>query len=332
MRLSRRSARLASLGIATLGLAAATVTGVALAPASSAAPCTDVDIVFARGTGEPAGLGSVGRPFASALTSQLSGYTVSTYAVDYAANSSQSSAAPGSTDMSDHVASVAAACPGTRFVLGGYSQGATVTDKAVGITTGSGGGTPIPASLAGRVSAVVVFGNPLGIGGGRTIATASPTYGPKSRDYCNSADTVCGSQPKTGTGGHLSYASNGSTTQGAQFAAGLVRSGAAPTTPPTTTPPTTTPTTPPTTTPPTTTPPTTTPPTTTPPTTTPPTTPAGACVRSSTYTHVQDDRAVSVLGRAYAVGSRDSLGTTSVFNTVSLRQTAPDSWSLVSSC
>jgi cutinase len=281
-----------------LASAAAVVaaTGAALLAGSSpaaAATCSDVDVVFARGTGETPGLGITGTPFVRALTAELSDRTVTSYAVDYAANSSQTSAGPGATDVSAHVSQVAASCPSTRFVLGGYSQGATVTDIAVGIRTGTTTGTPVPAALADRVAAVVVFGNPLGLSG-RTIATASTTYGPKSKDYCNSSDSVCGSAPKTGTGSHLSYASNGATSDGARFAAGLVRAAGTPTTP------------------------------------TP--TPAPAtCVRDSTRDHVAADRAVSLYGRAYARGTRDSLGATSSFNVVSLQQ-VEGGWRLVSAC
>ncbi|WP_205706856.1 cutinase [Kineococcus vitellinus] len=283
--------------LATAAAAIAATGGALLAGSApaSAATCSDVDVVFARGTGETPGLGITGTPFVRALTSELSDRTVSSYAVDYAANSSQTSAGPGATDMSAHVREVAANCPSTRFVLGGYSQGATVTDIAVGIRTGTSTGTPIPAELSGRVAAVVVFGNPLGLSG-RTIATASSTYGPRSKDYCNSSDSVCGSAPKTGTGGHLSYASNGSTSEGARFAAALVRAAGGPTTP------------------------------------TPNPTPTPAtCVRDSTRDHVSADRAVSLYGRAYARGTRDSLGATSSFNVVSLRQ-VEGGWQLVTSC
>ncbi|NAZ84336.1 cutinase family protein, partial [Kineococcus sp. R8] len=207
--------------------------GIAVAGSASAATCSDVDVVFARGTGEAAGLGIVGGPFVRSLTADLPGRTVTSYAVNYAANTAQTSAGPGATDMTNHVTSVAAACPQTKFVLGGYSQGATVTDIALGIRTGTTSGTAIPAVLSDRVAAVVVFGNPLGLQR-QTIATASPTYGPRSRDFCNTGDPVCGNGFNIGA--HLTYASNGSTTQGAQFAADLVLASAPtpPTTPPTT--------------------------------------------------------------------------------------------------
>ena len=276
-------------------LALTSLVAVGAAPAQ-AATCSDVDVVFARGTGETPGLGVLGRPLVTGLQGQLTGYSVSSYAVDYAANSSQTSAGPGATDMSSHISSVAASCPGTRFVIGGYSQGGTVTDIAIGIRTGVTTGTPIPSNLSGRVAAVVVFGNPLGASG-RTIATASTVYGPKSRDYCNVSDSICGRRGSNpageGSGGHLSYSSNGSVTQAATFAAGLVRAGGGGGTP------TPTPTT---------------------------------CVTASTLAHVTADRAVSLYGRAYARGSRDALGLTSSSNTVSLRESGTNSWDLVSSC
>ena len=187
---------------------------------SQAAACAEVEVVFARGTGEMPGLGITGGPFVRSLQQELSGRTVTSYAVDYAANAAQTSAGPGATDMSSHVREVAAACPGTRFVLGGYSQGATVTDLALGIRFGTTSGTAIPADLADRVAAVVVFGNPLGMTG-RTIAQSSPTYGSRSRDYCNPGDPVCGGGANMAA--HLAYASNGATADGARFAAGLVK-------------------------------------------------------------------------------------------------------------
>ncbi|NAZ83655.1 hypothetical protein GTR02_17725 [Kineococcus sp. R8] len=55
-------------------------------------------------------------------------------------------------------------------------------------------------------------------------------------------------------------------------------------------------------------------------------------MRDSTTDHVAEGRATEVFDRAYALGSRDSLGRESRFNIVSLRQSAPGTWNLVSSC
>ncbi|WP_202925856.1 cutinase family protein [Goekera deserti] len=306
---SRVLAGLSLTVLATTGAIVATQ-----ASASAATPCADIDVVFARGSTEPQGLGTLGTPFVSALRSQLTGYTVASYAVVYAADITQTSAGAGSRDAVNYITQTAAACPNTRFVLGGYSQGGTVIDKTVGIQIALGGaGAAIPANLSDRVSAVVAFGNPLGLTGGATIASSSTVYGPRSKDYCNQTDPVCGSQPKTGSGSHLSYGSNGAVTQAATFAAGLVKAGTAPTTPtPTPTPTPTDPTTP----------------------TTPPVTPpaTGTCVRDDTSDHVEAGRATAVFGQAYALGSRNRLGRESSFNVVSLRQTAPDTWTLVSAC
>lgn len=205
-------------------VAALSIAGsVAVVPGAvaSAAPCSDVDVSFARGTGELPGLGITGGPFVNSLTSQLSGRSISTYAVDYAADFSQYSAGPGSRDLVSHVISVAATCPATQFLLGGYSQGATVISNAIGLRTPSSAtGAVLPAAVAERIKAVVLFGNPLGLQG-RTIETASGTYGPHATSYCNFGDPVCQ------IGGfnsfaHLTYATNGRTTQGAAFAAAQI--------------------------------------------------------------------------------------------------------------
>ncbi|MER5197625.1 cutinase family protein [Streptomyces sp. NPDC002755] len=213
---SRRRVTLVSLvGVAALGAA-----GLTLLPSlASAAPCSDVEVVFARGTGEAPGLGIVGTPLVRNIKSALPGKSVSSYAVDYAANFSQSSAGPGATDMTDRVRSTAANCPGTSFVLGGYSQGGSVTDIALGIRTGLGTGRTVPVDLAARVKAVVVFGNPLRLSG-RTIASSSDLYGPKAKEFCNTGDPVCGNGRNSAA--HLTYHLNGSVQEGARFAAGRI--------------------------------------------------------------------------------------------------------------
>ncbi|MGI5243015.1 cutinase family protein [Dactylosporangium sp. CA-139066] len=224
-------------GVAGLGAAPGTAAAppsapapaTASAPATAAAPatgaparggsCADVEVVFARGTGDLPGLGVLGTPLVSAIRSALPGRTVNAYGVNYAAEASQASAGPGATDMSRHVRTVAAACPGTRFVIGGYSQGATVTDIAIGIPFGTSTGEAIPAGLASRVAAVVVFGNPLGIMH-QTITQRSPVYGPKAKEFCSVGDPICGNGANSMA--HLQYMTDGSVQQAAQFAAGKV--------------------------------------------------------------------------------------------------------------
>ena len=121
-------------------------------PAAGAAPCPDVEIVFARGTTEPPGVGGIGQAFVDALRSQVGGRSVGVYPVNYpASNDFDTSTPAGSDDASAHVQAMAANCPNTRMVLGGYSQGAAVVDLAT---------TYMPPDVADNVAAAAVFGGP----------------------------------------------------------------------------------------------------------------------------------------------------------------------------
>src|SRR5258708_20493516 len=121
-------------------------------PTAAADPCPDVEIVFARGTTEPPGVGGVGQAFVDALRSQLGGQTLGVYAVDYPASRDFDSTTPaGANDASTHIQSMAANCPTTRMVLGGYSQGAGVLNLAT---------TAMPAQVADHVAAAPLFGPP----------------------------------------------------------------------------------------------------------------------------------------------------------------------------
>jgi cutinase len=193
-----------------------------LVSVSVSAQCTDIHIVFARGSIEPQGLGICGRPLVSGITSALSGKTVSSHAVVYDALATQTSAGPGATSMTRHIVKYAAQCPNAVFVIGGYSQGGTVTDIAIGIETVLGTGETIPVELAPRIKAVVVFGNPLHLTG-QTIAQASPTYGAKAIEYCSDGDPICATGANFFT--HLTYAADGSVAKAARRAAQMVLGG-----------------------------------------------------------------------------------------------------------
>ncbi|MFG2007104.1 cutinase family protein [Spirillospora sp. NPDC048911] len=178
-----RTKRALGIGLAALTASAGLISTPGQASAD-AAPCTDIDFVVARGTFEPGTLGViVGDPVNSALKSTLTGRSVSAYPVNYPANLDADSPTKGNTDMVNHVTSQAAACPGQRFVLAGYSQGAAVLNRSIGIGTGSV--ATIPASLQSRVTAVLFFGNPL-----RGQGTSGP-YGSRIKDFCQDGDPVC---------------------------------------------------------------------------------------------------------------------------------------------
>jgi cutinase len=198
-------------------------------PAASAAPCPDIEVVFARGTFEPPGVGVTGEAFVDSLRSLTAGKSLEVYPVNYPASLDFATAADGVIDASNKVRDIASSCPNTKMVIGGYSQGAAVigyiTEEAVppGFTLPAGITGPMPASVANHVAAVVLFGKPSS-GFLQTINTAAPpiTVGPlyasKTMDVCIPEDPIC-SPNGNDNGAHTLYAINGLTAQAADFAA-----------------------------------------------------------------------------------------------------------------
>ena len=167
-----------------------------LSPATaSAQPCPDVEVVFARGTSEAPGVGRVGQALADSLRAQLGGRTVGTYGVNYPATYDFLNAAGGATDAENRIALMAQQCPGTRIVLGGYSQGAAVVDMLAGVPPlgnrigNIGSAPPLAGSLNGNVAAVAVFGNPATKFGNPVSATGS--FAGKAIDLCADGDPIC---------------------------------------------------------------------------------------------------------------------------------------------
>ncbi|CAA0117773.1 putative cutinase cut3 [Mycolicibacterium vanbaalenii] len=193
-------------------------------PTAAAQPCPDVEVVFARGTSEPAGVGRVGQALADALRPQLGGRTVGTYGVNYPASYDFLNTAAGATDAANRVAFMSQQCPGTRIVLGGYSQGAAVIDMLAGVPPlgnkvgNIGSAPPLPGSLNGNVAAVAVFGNPATKFGNPVSAAGS--FAGKAIDLCANGDPICsdGRNPFA----HTSYESSPFIAQAAGFAAGRI--------------------------------------------------------------------------------------------------------------
>lgn len=209
------------------GLSAGAVLGaglVGLAPTAKAADaCSNVQVVFARGTAEPAGVGRVGQAFIDALRSELGGKTVGVYAVNYPASYDFLQAADGANDASAQVQSIVASCPNTSIVFGGYSQGAAVVDFITAATGPVLGFTnPMPPEIADHVAAVATFGNPSDKIG-HPLTQLSPVYGAKTIDLCNGADPVCSDGDDRAA--HSQYVDAGLASQAAAFVAQRITSG-----------------------------------------------------------------------------------------------------------
>ena len=187
-------------------------------PASS---CPDIQVVFARGTGELPGAGRVGEAFADSLRSLVNGNSVAVYGVDYPASYDFTRAVDGVNDAAAFIENLAGSCPQTKMVLGGYSQGAAVVDILA--ATGRpllGFTSPLPDSVADHIAAVAVFGNPSNRMG-EPLTALSPLYGSKAIDLCNGADPVC--SDGNDVPAHSLYVQAGMATQAAQFVAGQLK-------------------------------------------------------------------------------------------------------------
>jgi cutinase len=221
-----------------VGVAVAAVAGFVGTPvlSASAEPCPDVEVIFARGTGEPPGVGGVGQAFVDALRSTAAGRSVSVYPVNYAASSDfenrtafAQTVIDGVRDAGTHVESTAANCPNTRIVLGGYSQGAAVAGFVTSADVPAGVPAaavpqPLPAEVADHVAAVVLFGKPSDAWTSRYAApaiTVGPAYAAKTTELCAQGDTICDGTPGGNPSfAHALYPVNGMVGEAAAFAVG----------------------------------------------------------------------------------------------------------------
>ncbi|WP_120313615.1 cutinase family protein [Mycobacterium alsense] len=184
----------------------------------ASASCPDVEVVFARGTDEPPGVGRVGQAFVNSLR-QHTRKSVGAYGVSYPASKDFLAAADGANDASNHVQRMANNCPNSKVVLGGYSQGAAVIDIVTAAPLpGFGFRQPLPAKAADHVAAVALFGNPSARAGG-LMSALTPDFSGKTIDLCNTGDPICSNGNKWSA--HLGYVP-GLTNQAAAFVAGRV--------------------------------------------------------------------------------------------------------------
>lgn len=134
--------------------------------------------------------------------------------------------ADGVRDEGDHIKEVVAACPNTRIVLSGYSQGGSLTSltTADAVPPGIPANVPNPLSknVVNHVAAVVLFGNPspqlLASNGAPKVVVGS-RFTNRTLQLCAPGDTVCqgeftGSIPVE----HLTYSVNGMVGEAATYA------------------------------------------------------------------------------------------------------------------
>jgi cutinase len=202
-------------------------------PSALAQPCPDVEVVFARGTAEAPGLGPTGEAFVDALRPRIGAKSLEAYPVDYPATTEFPKAMDGIRDASARVESVAASCPETNIVLGGFSQGAAVagfvTADVIPDGAPEGVPNPMPSDVAGRVAAVALFGKP----NERFMRVirqpqvqVGPLYASKTLELCVPDDFVCSGGQDFNA--HTQYVETGMVDEAATFAANRIAAAAPP--------------------------------------------------------------------------------------------------------
>lgn len=216
---THRAARLVGLGASALVTAAGLLAAPAATPVASADDCPDVEVIFARGTNEPPGLGRVGDAFVDSLRQQTGGLNILPYGVNYAASKLQLHGGDGANDTIDRVKKSVEKCPSTKIVLGGYSQGASVMDIVAGVPIGGiNWGNSLPPQYADNIAAVATFGDVADRAGG-TLPSQSKLLGSKAIDLRNPNDPICHAGPGNEWSGHTEGYVPVYTTQAAAFVA-----------------------------------------------------------------------------------------------------------------
>jgi len=195
-------------------------------PSAHAAACPDAKVIFARGTTELPGVGPTGDAFVNSLQSQVAGKSIEVYPVNYPATTDFRTAIDGISDARAHILATAAACPDTKMVLGGFSQGAAVMGFVTAnvVPDGVSAATvpaPMPLDVADHVAAVALFGKP----SARFMRAINdpqivigPNYVDKTIDLCVDDDLVCDPDGRS-FGIHSRYADVGMANEGATLVA-----------------------------------------------------------------------------------------------------------------
>ena len=174
-----------------------------------AGPCAPVEVLAARGTTEPQSGSFIMGGLSNGIAAQTGGRV---YQVRYPATQDFANGPnQGATDALAHLQAQATACPGTKFVLNGYSQGAMVMVTLM---------QRLPADLQPRVVAAVLYGDPYyksaspsaagtakGSANGIVPGLGVPAaFAGRTIDFCNTGDPVCGAGNNISA--HLGYGVN----------------------------------------------------------------------------------------------------------------------------
>ena len=179
----------------------------------------------------PASAGS-GRRSSNALRTAISPKTLDVYAVDYPATTDFPTAVDGIRDARRQIVTTAAACPRTKMVLGGFSQGAAVAGFVTAGVIPDGISAaevpaPMPPDVADHVAAVALFGKPsprFMRAIGSPAVTVGPVYQPKTTDLCVTNDLVCDGHGSS-FDAHNGYVDSGLVNQGVNFAVSQLQAG-----------------------------------------------------------------------------------------------------------
>ncbi|KAL2064273.1 hypothetical protein VTL71DRAFT_4767 [Oculimacula yallundae] len=146
----------------------------------SASACSEMMVIFARGTTEPGNVGLFAGPaFFKALEEEMGAGTLGVQGVEYGASIEgflKGGDPIGSTAMAALVTDTIQKCPNSKIVLSGYSQGAQLCHNAA---------TSLPAATMAKVNSVVIFGDP---NNGKPVANVDAA---KTLVICHKLDNIC---------------------------------------------------------------------------------------------------------------------------------------------
>ncbi|KAK7959081.1 uncharacterized protein PG986_003935 [Apiospora aurea] len=146
--------------------------------------CRPIMLFFAKATFEPGNMGNtVGPQLSNSLKAAFGVTNLATEGIDYwglpIGNFYPGGAPPWAITEMAQLLTAAAACPNSRMIISGYSQGAAITHRAV---------QTLPDEVKAKIAGIVTFGDTQTLqDGGRILGF--PTN--KTLIICNLGDVIC---------------------------------------------------------------------------------------------------------------------------------------------